>query len=125
MTNNFWWNRHWTFSARDGHAGFQAARFLVVSVVAFVFAAMVLELLVTSAISGAFLVALLTGRWDGGALEHHAWAIGGLIVGGLIAAPFAGWITKRVPAKVLTYMVGGLIVLLAGYQGLQIAGVAP
>ena len=83
------------------------------------------ELLVTSAISGAFLVALLTGRWDGGALEHHAWAIGGLIVGGLIAAPFAGWITKRVPAKVLTYMVGGLIVLLAGYQGLQIAGVAP
>ena len=52
-------------------------------------------------------------------------SIGGLIVGGLIAAPFAGWITKRVPAKVLTYMVGGLIVLLAGYQGLQIAGVAP
>lgn len=49
VTNNFWWNRHWTFSARDGHAGFQAARFLVVSVVAFVFAAMVLELLVSSA----------------------------------------------------------------------------
>ena len=83
------------------------------------------ELLVTSAISGAFLIALLTGRWDGGALENHASAIGGLIVGGLIAAPFAGWITKRVPAKVLTYLVGGLIVLLAGYQALQIAGVAP
>ena len=31
VTNNFWWNRHWTFDARDGHAGFQAARFLVVS----------------------------------------------------------------------------------------------
>ena len=28
---------HWTFDARDGHAGFQAARFFVVSVVAFVF----------------------------------------------------------------------------------------
>jgi uncharacterized membrane protein YfcA len=83
------------------------------------------ELLVTSAISGAFLVALLTGRWDGGALDHHAWAIGGLIVGGLIAAPFAGWITKRVPAKVLTYVVGGLIILLAGYQALQLAGIAP
>ena len=83
------------------------------------------ELLVTSAISAAFLVALLTGRWDGGALEHHAWAIGGLIVGGLVAAPFAGWITKRVPAKILTYGVGGLIVLLAGYQALQIAGVVP
>jgi dolichol-phosphate mannosyltransferase len=49
VTNNFWWNRHWTFGARAGHAGFQAARFLVVSVVAFVFAATVLELLVTSA----------------------------------------------------------------------------
>ncbi|MGH3995767.1 MAG: GtrA family protein, partial [Pseudonocardiaceae bacterium] len=19
VTNNFWWNRHWTFGARDGH----------------------------------------------------------------------------------------------------------
>lgn len=49
VTNNFWWNRYWTFGARAGHAGFQAARFLVVSVVAFVFAAIVLELLVSSA----------------------------------------------------------------------------
>ena len=48
------------------------------------------ELLVTVAISAAFLAALLTGRWSGGALEHHAAAVAGLIVGGLIAAPFAG-----------------------------------
>lgn len=47
VTNNFWWNRHWTFAARDGHAGFQAARFLTVSVAAFLFAAAVLEVLVT------------------------------------------------------------------------------
>jgi putative flippase GtrA len=33
VLNNFWWNRHWTFGARDGHAGFQAARFFVVSFV--------------------------------------------------------------------------------------------
>src|SRR5437879_3561613 len=33
--NNFWWNRHWTFGARAGHAGFQAARFFTVSVFAF------------------------------------------------------------------------------------------
>lgn len=45
--NNFWWNRHWTFGAREGHAGFQAARFFAVSVVAFFFALGVLELLVT------------------------------------------------------------------------------
>ena len=49
VTNNFWWNRHWTFGARDGHAGFQAARFFTVSVAAFLFAAAVLELLVTQA----------------------------------------------------------------------------
>ena len=47
--NNFWWNRHWTFGAGDGHAGFQAARFFTVSVAAFLFAAGVLELLVTVA----------------------------------------------------------------------------
>ena len=44
--NNFWWNRHWTFGARGGHAGFQAARFFTVSVTAFLFALVVLELLV-------------------------------------------------------------------------------
>jgi putative flippase GtrA len=49
VTNNFWWNRQWTFAARGGRAGFQAARFVVVSVVAFVFAATVLELLVSGA----------------------------------------------------------------------------
>ena len=47
--NNFWWNRHWTFGAREGHAGFQAARFFVVSIVAFFFALGVLELLVSQA----------------------------------------------------------------------------
>jgi putative flippase GtrA len=47
VTNNFWWNRHWTFKAGQGHAGFQAARFFVVSIAAFLFAAAVLELLVS------------------------------------------------------------------------------
>jgi dolichol-phosphate mannosyltransferase len=50
VINNFWWNRHWTFGsqgARDHHAGFQAARFFTVSVGAFLFAAAVLELLVS------------------------------------------------------------------------------
>jgi len=46
VLNNFWWNRHWTFGAADGHAGFQAARFFTVSLFAFVFAAAVLEALV-------------------------------------------------------------------------------
>jgi putative flippase GtrA len=50
VTNNFWWNRHWTFKARGGHAGFQAARFFTVSIIAFLFAATVLELLVSAGV---------------------------------------------------------------------------
>jgi putative flippase GtrA len=49
VTNNFWWNRHWTFRAHDGHPGFQAARFFAVSIAAFLLAATVLELLVSVA----------------------------------------------------------------------------
>jgi putative flippase GtrA len=33
VSSNFFWNRHWTFGATEGHAGFQAARFFTVSVV--------------------------------------------------------------------------------------------
>jgi putative flippase GtrA len=46
VMNNFWWNRHWTFDAKHGHAGFQAARFFTVSVLALVINLVVLELLV-------------------------------------------------------------------------------
>lgn len=46
VLNNFWWNRHWTFAARDGHAGFQAARFFLVSLLAFGFSYGVLVALV-------------------------------------------------------------------------------
>ena len=49
VTNNFWWNRHWTFGARHGHAGFQSARFFTVSIIAFLIQAAILELLVSSA----------------------------------------------------------------------------
>jgi dolichol-phosphate mannosyltransferase len=49
VTNNFWWNRHWTFDARDGHAGQQAIRFLAISVAAFVVNLALLEVLVSAA----------------------------------------------------------------------------
>ena len=49
VSNNFVWNRHWTFRARDGHPGFQAARFFAVSVAGLGFNLLVLELLVSSA----------------------------------------------------------------------------
>lgn len=34
VTNNYWWNRHWTFRNRRGHLVYQGMRFLLVSVVA-------------------------------------------------------------------------------------------
>ncbi len=46
LANNFFWNRAWTFRAGDGHAGFQAARFVVVSLVAFGFSLVLLFSLV-------------------------------------------------------------------------------
>ena len=46
VTNNFLWNRHWTFQARHGHAGFQAARFFAVSTSAAMLAAAILLVLV-------------------------------------------------------------------------------
>ncbi|HEV7807283.1 MAG TPA: GtrA family protein [Solirubrobacteraceae bacterium] len=46
LANNFFWNRGWTFRAGSGHAGFQAARFLVVSLVAFGFNVVLLFALV-------------------------------------------------------------------------------
>jgi putative flippase GtrA len=46
VTNNFLWNRHWTFRATEGHAGFQAARFFAVSIAALGVNLIVLSLLV-------------------------------------------------------------------------------
>jgi putative flippase GtrA len=46
VTNNFLWNRHWTFDARHGHAGFQAARFFTVSVLALGINLVALEVLI-------------------------------------------------------------------------------
>ena len=48
VINNFWWNRHWTFEARAGHAGFQAARFFTVSLVGLGVNLVLLELFVSS-----------------------------------------------------------------------------
>jgi putative flippase GtrA len=49
VTSNFWWNRHWTFDAKGGHAGQQAARFLAVSLAGFVVNLGLLQLLVGEA----------------------------------------------------------------------------
>jgi hypothetical protein len=75
------------------------------------------EFFVTSAISATFLAALLTGHWETAeGLVEHAWAVGGLILGGLLAAPVAGYVVRIVPLRPLTFAVGGLVLVVAGYQ---------
>jgi uncharacterized protein len=75
------------------------------------------EFFLTVAISAAFVVALLTGHWEeAGALTSHLWAVAGLIVGGVIAAPLAGYVTKIIPTRQLMIVVGVLVCLLAIYQ---------
>ena len=49
VVNNFVLNRHWTFDARGGVARFQAMRFLVVSVGAFIVSLLLLTLFVEDA----------------------------------------------------------------------------
>lgn len=52
VSNNFLWNRHWTFGAGDGSAGFQAARFFAVSVASLGINLVVLEALVSGGRTG-------------------------------------------------------------------------
>ncbi len=46
VANNFFWNRHWTFDAREGIAHHQAMRFLLVSLVTEVISLALLTVLV-------------------------------------------------------------------------------
>jgi dolichol-phosphate mannosyltransferase len=47
VINNFWWNRHWTFAAKEERAVHQGMRFMTVSVIAFGFTYVVLVALVS------------------------------------------------------------------------------
>jgi dolichol-phosphate mannosyltransferase len=47
VTNNYAWNRLWTFRAQRGHVGYQGMRFLVVSTLALGANLLVLHVLVT------------------------------------------------------------------------------
>lgn len=48
VSNNFLWNRYWTFAPGDQPAGFQAARFFAVSLASLALNLAVLEVLVAS-----------------------------------------------------------------------------
>ncbi|MBE1875909.1 sulfite exporter TauE/SafE family protein [Myceligenerans pegani] len=62
------------------------------------------EFLVAVAASGGFLLGMAGEGID------YAWVLA-LLVGGLVAAPIAAWLVRRVPPRVLGSLVGGVIVL--------------
>ncbi len=62
------------------------------------------EFLVAVAASVGFLIGIGTQVLD-------PWTIGGLLLGGVLAAPLAAWLVTKVPAPVLGTAVGGLIIL--------------
>jgi hypothetical protein len=75
------------------------------------------EFVVTCAIVSAFAVTLLAGHWaDSKGIMEHAWAVAGLVAGGLPAALIAGWLLKKVPRRPLLIGVGALIVALSAYE---------
>lgn len=81
------------------------------------------EFLVTAAISAAFVAALVSGHWaEAGDLMDHGVAVAGLIVGGVAAAPIAGYAVKHIPTQVLAASVGTLIVTLGIVQAIKLWG---
>lgn len=79
------------------------------------------EFFVTAAISATFVWTYFTGRLtlEGGAMLGLS-TLGGLVIGGLIAAPLAGYVTKVAPARVLLGAAALLVVGLSIWQGVQL-----
>ena len=65
------------------------------------------EFFVTVSISATFIAAL---GW-----EAFTYATIGLLIGGVLAAPFGAWIAKRVNPDLLLTFVGGVLTLTSGY----------
>ena len=80
------------------------------------------EAFVAAAVSAAFLTALVSGHWETDDLAQHLWSVLGLIAGGVVAAPLAGWMTKVLPIRALTWIVGLVVTGLAVWQAVVLFG---
>jgi len=78
------------------------------------------EFLLTASVSAAFVVAIATGHWEDASLIDNAMAVAGLVVGGLCAAPLAGYVVKRISPRMLGIAVGTVVLLLAVYQTVKL-----
>ena len=79
------------------------------------------EFFVTVAISAAFIWTFLAGRLvlEGGVASAAA-SFSGLVLGGLVAAPLAGYVTKVAPARLLLGAAAVLVIALSIWQGVQL-----
>ena len=80
------------------------------------------EAFVAAAVSAAFLAALVSGHWETDDLAQHLWSVLGLIAGGVVAAPLAGWMTRVLPIRALTWIVGLVVTGLAIWQAVVLFG---
>lgn len=79
------------------------------------------EFFVTVAISATFIWTIVTGRLTlEGGLAHGLSALVGLVLGGLVAAPLAGYVTKIAPARLLLAAAAVLVIGLSIWQGIQL-----
>ena len=75
------------------------------------------EFVVSVAVFSAFVVAFAIGHWEGGSDWHSTFTpVLGLVIGGLPAAAFGGWLSKRAPRRPLTIAVGSLALGIAIYR---------
>ncbi len=81
------------------------------------------EFFVTLFVAASFAIAFASGSWDGdGSFETLFPAIAGLVLGGLLAAPFGALFVKHVRQILLLRAVGTLITLIAVYQSWRFFG---
>lgn len=75
------------------------------------------EFVVSFAVFSAFVVAFAVGYWQGGSDWQTTFIpVVGLVLGGLPAAAFGGWLSKRAPRRPLTIAVGSLALGIAIYR---------
>jgi uncharacterized protein len=77
------------------------------------------EFIVSVAVFSSFVVAFAVGHWSGGADWRETFLpVLGLVIGGIPAAVFGGYLSKHAPKRPLTIAVGCLALSIAVYRAL-------
>jgi uncharacterized protein len=75
------------------------------------------EFIVSIGVFSTFLLAYLTGYWEGGSeWQSVSWPVAGLVAGGIPAAVIGGFLAKITPRRALTIAVGMLALGIAVYR---------